>query len=106
MQYGQTTAIRFAQNAITCSSGSWTKLHGTTSLANRIGTELYNKGQVATLKLYLTFTYNDETPTVPVALCKAIETGAYHYEPNGPGLTLWGRTAVATARVIVTEYGT
>jgi hypothetical protein len=103
--YGHEVASRFQQNAITCVSGSWTKLEGTTALTNRVGTELYNKGQAATAKLYLTFSYNGETPTIGVKYCKAIETGAYHFEPNGPGLTLWGRTQAATARVIVTEYG-
>ena len=109
--YGHEITRRFQQNAITCISTAWTRLEGTTALANRIGTELYNKGQAATAKLYLTYTYPDAigaatTPTVGVKLCKAIETGAYHFEPNGTGLTLWGRTQAATARVIVTEYGT
>lgn len=102
--YGHGMASRVQQNAITCNSSSWTKLEGTTALTNRIGTELYNKGQAATAKLYLTFTYGGTTPTVGVKYSKAIETGAYHFEPNDSGLTLWGRTQAATARVIVTEY--
>lgn len=106
--YGHETATRFQQNAITCVSGSWTKLEGSTALANRVCTELYNKGQAATAKLYLTYTLDvngvSQTPSVGVKYCKAIETGAYHMEPNGPGMTLWGRTHAATARVIVTEY--
>lgn len=108
MVYGLPTASRFQHTPITCNSTSWTKLEGTTALTNRTGTELYNKGQSATAKLYLTYTYGGETPSGNSALvkyCKAIETGAYHFEPNGVGMTLWGRTQAATARVIVTEYG-
>jgi len=108
--YGHEIASRFQQNAILCTATGWTKLEGTTALANRIGTELYNKGQAATAKLYLTYTYPDatgavSTPTISVKYCKAIETGSYHFEPNGTGMTLWGRTHAASARVIVTEYG-
>ena len=105
MVYGAPTSRRFQQTSTTCNSSSWTKLEGTTALANRTGTEIYNKGQAATAKLYFTFTYSGETPTVSVKHCAAIETGAYHYEPNEAGLTLWGRTHAATARVIVIEHG-
>lgn len=104
--YGHEIVSRFQQTAVTCNSTSWTKLEGATALPNRIGVEVYNKGQAATAKLYLTFSYDGATPTVPVKYCKAIETGAYHYEGNNVGLTLWGRTHAATARVIVTEYAT
>lgn len=107
MKYGHETFARFQQTPVTCNATTWTKLEGTTALANRAATELYNKGQAATAKLYLTLTYDGSTPTgsnSSVKHCKAIETGAYHMEGNGPGLTLWGRTQAATARVIVTEY--
>src|SRR3990167_7686435 len=105
-QFGFSTAARFQRTAIHCSSTGWTALEGSTALANRVGIELYNKGQAATAKLYLTMTYNGETPSgdaARVKFSKAIETGAYHFEPLGPGVTLWGRTHAATARVIVTE---
>jgi len=107
MVYGNTTAVRFQQTAVTCISSAWTKLEGSTALVNRVGTEIYNKGQAATAKLYLTFTLDGATPSGPnsgVANCKAIETGAYHFEPNGSALTLWGKTHAATAKIIVTEY--
>ena len=103
--YGQSRASRFQQSVVLCRATAWTKLEGSTALENRVGTELYNKGQAATLKLYLTYTYSGETPTIGVKYCKAIETGSYHFEPNGPGMTLWGRTQAASARIIVTEYG-
>ena len=98
--YGQTRATRIQETAITCNSTSWTALEGATPLANRVGIELYNKGQAATAKLYLSY-----DNSVSVKLRKAIETGAYHFEPTGNGLTLYGRTQSATARIIVTEYG-
>ena len=103
--YGQSRASRFQQTVVNCNSTSWTALQGSTALENRVGTELYNKGQAATAKLYLTYTYSGATPTASVKHSKAIETGSYHFEPNGPGMTLWGRTQAATARIIVTEYG-
>ena|SRR3990167_11478343 len=105
MVYGTGTATRFQQTAVTCVSTGWTRLEGATALANRIGTEVYNKAHSTTVKLYLTHSYNGATPTVGVATCKAIELGSYHFEPNGPGMTLWGRTQAGPGRVIVTEYG-
>ena len=105
--YGHPTASRFQQTAVTCTALTWTKLEGSTALANRIGTQLYNKGQAASVKLYFTYTYDGATPTglsSSVKLCPAIETGSYHFEPNGIGMTLWGRTQAATARIIVIEY--
>lgn len=106
MQYGQITAIRFQQNAVQVQSSAWTKLEGATALANRTGTEIYNKGDSTTIKLYLTYSYNGETPTTSAAQSKPVEIGAYHFEPNGPGMTLWGRMQSGNGRVIVTEYGT
>lgn len=106
-QFGHNTASRFQRSVVTCNSTSWTKLEGSSPLSNRVFTELYNKSQAATLKLYLTMTYDGATPSgdgAQVKYAKAVETGAYHMEPVGPGITLWGRSHAATSRVIVTEY--
>ena len=113
--YGQSMAQIVQQTSATCNSSEWILLEATTStpsteggtsaLPRRFGTEIYNKGQAATAKLYLYMTNTTTAPTVSVKYCKPVETGAYHFEPNNTGLKLWGRTQAATARVIVTEYG-
>ena len=106
-QYGHETASRFQRTAVTCVAGSWTKLEGSTPLANRTFIEVFNKGAAASVKLYLTMTYDGTTPSgdsAAVQYSKAIEVGSFHMEPCGPGITLWGRTGATTARVIVTEY--
>lgn len=107
--YGHPVAKRFQRTAVTCRSNGWTKLEGTTPLANRFGVEIFDRAQAATKKLFLTHTYGGETPTgdaAAVQYAKAIEPSAYHFEPIDVGMTLWGRSSVATSRVIVTEYGT
>lgn len=106
--YGHAVAKRFQRTPCTVRSTEWTKLEGSTALANRFGIELYNKSQALTVKLYLTMTYAGATPTgdaATVRYAKAIEVSAYHFEPLDVGITLWGRTPAKTARVIVTEYG-
>ena len=107
-QYGLSTTHRFQRTVTTCLSTAWVKLEGSTALGNRIGIEIYNKSAAASAKLYLTMTYNGATPSgdgAAVKYAKVIEVGAYHFEPLGPGITLWGRAHATTARVIVTEYG-
>lgn len=105
MQYGQINATRFQQNAVQVQSSSWTKLEGATPLARRVGTEVFNKGASGTVKMYITHTLDGSTPTTTPALCPAVEIGSFHFVPNGPGLTLWGRMQASNGRVIVTEYG-
>ena len=99
--YGQPVSSRVQSQAVTCTATAWTALTGgATALISRTGVEIYNKGAAASVKLYLS--YNN---TISVKYCKPVETGAYHFEPCGSQLTLYGRTQAATARVIVTEYG-
>ena len=106
MQYGEFTATRFQKTTVNCVSNSWTLLAGTTALGNRTGTELYVKAQTAIAKLYITYSYTDTAPSDAVEDCVALETGAFHFVPNGPGLYLWGRTSSGRGKVIATEFGT
>lgn len=93
--YGNNIARNVTQGVVDVST-SWTAIP-TTAMTGRQWVEIYNRSNK---KVFLSV--NDSSANVRYV--KAINGADFKIEPIGDSLTLYGRTAAGTARIVVTEY--
>jgi len=96
MAFGQQKAQRVQETSLNIGQ-EWTALQGTTVLPRRFAVEVYNRSN---RKLFLSY-----SNTQNIRAAKALGGAEGKVEPAESALTLYGRAASSTIRVMVTEYG-
>ena len=97
MAFGQQEAQRVQETAINVNSTEWKALQGSTVLPLRFAVEIFNRSDK---KIFYTY---DSSKSVRET--RALGVSETKVEPAHNAMTLYGRCAAGTARVIAVEWG-